>query len=152
MSYQWKIKGLYKGVEAEAAAAELERIQSIYGKITPDIIVREATDLSSPLHPCFEWDNDIAGDRYRLIQARTLLNNIQVVVLSDGESREISVYEVVSREEGYKSIDTFTSENIEYVRIEIKRQLHVLNNKLKLYNNFSKVRDLITQAIDEIEG
>ena len=151
MSYQWRIKGLYKGVTPDVAAAEIERIQSVYGKITPDIIVKEASDEGSPLHPCFTWENDKAADNYRLIQARTLLNNIQVVVLSDGEPREVSVYEVVSREEGYKSIETFTSENIEYVRAEIKRQLYVLNSKLRLYNNFGKVQSLITQAIEEIE-
>ena len=151
MSYNWKMKGLAKGISPEDAVAELTRIQNLYGSITPDLDVKSAEDEGSVLHKFFEWDDTRAGQLWRIQQARILLNNIQVTVISDGESREISVYEVTSHKEGYQSIDTFTSENIEYVKVGIAQQLNALRNKLKLYKEFDKVLGYINQAIEAIE-
>jgi hypothetical protein len=141
------MKGLSKGVDPSAAAEELQRITNIYGKITPEIIVNESKDPESILYPIFEWDDDKAAYNYRLQQARILLNNIQVNVITDGESRNISVYEVTSFKEGYKSIDSFTHDDIEYVKAGIVSELNYLKGKLKLYKEFEKVLVYIEQAI-----
>lgn len=149
--FNWIMKGLAKGIKPEDAANELSRIQSVYGKITPEVIVREASDKSSPLHSYFEWDDEKAGHRWRVQQARILLNNIQVKVVSDGEERQISVFEVTSTSEGYKSIDTFTREDVEYVKADIRSRLKALNEKMKSYNQFDRVREHITAAIEAID-
>jgi hypothetical protein len=150
MSYNWKMKGLAKGINPEDAVAELTRIQNLYGSITPDLVVKAAEDEGSVLHKFFEWDDTRAGQLWRIQQARSLLNNIQVSVISDGEAREVDVYEVISRKEGYQSIDTFTYDNIEYIKAGIIQQLNTLKNKLKLYKQFNKVLEHINQAIDAI--
>lgn len=149
--FNWIMKGLAKGIKPEDAANELSRIQNVYGKITPEVIVREASDKSSPLHSYFEWDDEKAGHRWRVQQARILLNNIQVKVVSDGEERQISVFEVTSTSEGYKSIDTFTREDVEYVKTDIRSRLKALNEKMKSYNQFDRVREHITAAIEAID-
>lgn len=149
--FNWIMKGLAKGIKPEDAANELSRIQNVYGKITPEVIVREASDKSSPLHSYFEWDDEKAGHRWRVQQARILLNNIQVKVVSDGEERRISVFEVTSTSEGYKSIDTFTREDVEYVKADIRSRLKALNEKMKSYNQFDRVREHVTAAIEAID-
>lgn len=149
--FNWIMKGLAKGIKPEDAANELSRIQNVYGKITPEVIVREASDKSSPLHSYFEWDDEKAGHRWRVQQARILLNNIQVKVVSDGEERRISVFEVTSTSEGYKSIDTFTREDVEYVKSDIRTRLKALNEKMKSYNQFDRVREHVTAAIEAID-
>lgn len=149
--FNWIMKGLAKGIKPEDAANELARIQNVYGKITPEVIVREASDKSSPLHSYFEWDDERAGHRWRVQQARILLNNIQVKVVSDGEERQISVFEVTSSSEGYKSIDTFTREDVEYVKADIRSRLKALNEKMKSYNQFDRVREHVTAAIEAID-
>lgn len=149
--FNWIMKGLAKGIKPEDAANELSRIQNVYGKITPEVIVREASDKSSPLHSYFEWDDEKAGHRWRVQQARILLNNIQVKVVSDGEERRISVFEVTSTSEGYKSIDTFTREDVEYVKTDIRSRLKALNEKMKSYNQFDRVREHVTAAIEAID-
>lgn len=146
--YNWKMKGLAKRVNPSDAAKELQRIQNIYGSITPEILVNEAKKRKSPLHPIFEWDDTKAAENYRLQQARILLNNIQVTIVTDNESKNISVYEVTSVKEGYKSIDTFDSDDIEFVRIGIERDLFYLKKKLQLYKQFDKVLGFINQAIE----
>jgi len=146
--YSWRMKGLAKKVDPSIAGEELQRLQNIYGSITPEILVNEAKKRKSPLHNIFEWDDTKAAGNYRLQQARILLNNIQVTVITDGESKVISNYEVVSCREGYKSIDTFTPDDIEYIKINIKRELFYLKEKLQLYKEFDKVLYYINQAIE----
>ena len=148
--YYWKMKGLAKGVDPSIAAEELKRLQNLHGTVTPELIVREAEKKRSPLHNIFEWDDEKAAYNHRLQQARILLNNIQVTIITDGKSREISVYEVTTRKEGYKSIDTFTPDDIEFVRNGILQDLISLKGKLKLYNEFDKVLAYIEQAIEVI--
>jgi hypothetical protein len=148
--YYWKMKGLAKGVDPSIAAEELKRLQNLHGTVTPELIVREAEKKRSPLHNIFEWDDEKAAYNHRLQQARILLNNIQVTIITDGKSREISVYEVTTRKEGYKSIDTFTPDDIEFVRNGILQDLISLKGKLKLYNEFEKVLAYIEQAIEVI--
>lgn len=67
------------GVPADLAGAELSRIAGEHGHITSRMVVDEARPDDAPLHPAFEWDNDIAGERYRLHQASTLVRAVVVV-------------------------------------------------------------------------
>jgi hypothetical protein len=148
--YTWKIKGLSKGVNPDEAVEELKRLQDLHGTLNPDAIVRAAEKKSHILHPLFEWDDTRAGHRWRVQQARTLLNNIQVTVISDGEERKIDVYEVTTRNEGYKSIEVLTVSDVDYIKNSTRQQLIAIQIKLKMYSQFEKVRVLIDQAIEEM--
>jgi hypothetical protein len=152
LDFNWKMKGLAKGVSPSIAADELRRLQNLHGTITPELLVKEAKRSKSPLHPIFEWDDTKAAYNYRLQQARVLLNNIQITVISDGEYRKIDVYEVTTNKEGYKSIDTFTPDDLEYVKNSCAQNLNYWKNKLRNYKEFDKVRELIEQAIEVINN
>jgi len=149
-NYKWKLEGLAKGVKPSRAAKELKRIENVHGKVTPEIIVNEASKVKNPLHTLFEWDDNKAAGQYRIQQARTILNNIQIEIISDGEPREISVYEVIKIGDGYKSIDTMTKEDIQFVKVSIINQLKSLRSKLELYSEFDKVLELINEAMEII--
>src|SRR4051812_35266483 len=43
------------------------------GTLTPEVVVEEAADPSHPLHHRFEWNDDEAARKYRLLQAASLL-------------------------------------------------------------------------------
>ena len=51
------------------------------GKLTPAGTVEAARDPNCPIHSDFEWDNDIAGDKYRLDQARKMITSIRVTII-----------------------------------------------------------------------
>lgn len=60
-------------------AAALEQLAAEHGdRLTPAVVVAAAEAMDSPLHPCFEWDDALAGYRFRLDQARGLIANIRV--------------------------------------------------------------------------
>jgi len=64
----------------QAVAAELARLSQQYCGLRPSQVVAEAKAKASPLHGEFEWDDDKAGHKYRLMQARTLIRVVVPVV------------------------------------------------------------------------
>ncbi len=148
--YKWKLEGLGKGVDVALVVEELARLQKVNRILTPEVVVRAAEDNNSILHKLFEWDDNKAAYNWRLQQARTILNNIEVTIITDGEPREIAVFEVTTRSEGYKSVDTFTNEDVDFVRASILRQLNTMKSKLKTYKEFDKVLFYIDKAIEVV--
>lgn len=148
--YKWKLEGLGKGVDVALVVEELTRLQKVNRILTPEVVVRAAEDNNSILHKLFEWDDNKAAYNWRLQQARTILNNIEVTIITDGEPREIAVFEVTTRSEGYKSVDTFTNEDVDFVRASILRQLNTMKHKLKTYKEFDKVLFYIDKAIEVV--
>lgn len=68
-----------RGVKAQTAGEELERISKEHGEITPPLVVDEARPEESPIHEVFEWDDYVAAESHREHQARQLIRSIQVV-------------------------------------------------------------------------
>jgi hypothetical protein len=50
------------------------------GRLTPNAVVEDARDKDSPLHSVFEWDDAVAADRFRIEQARNLIQSFKVHV------------------------------------------------------------------------
>lgn len=61
------------------------------GGLTPQRMVGMARDPEHPLHPEFEWDNEVAGEQHRLAQARKLIRRVRIVYRVDKEGRNVSV-------------------------------------------------------------
>ena len=51
---------------------------------------------------------------------------------------------------GYKSVDIFTNEDVDFVRASILRQLNTMKSKLKTYKEFDKVLFYIDKAIEVV--
>lgn len=82
MIYQWRADSRFP-VGATIAAERLSKIKKDVGEITPRAVVDDASSPKSPLHPCFEWDDDKAADAHRLWQARKLIGSIVVAEVND---------------------------------------------------------------------
>jgi hypothetical protein len=152
--YQWKIESLAKKIDVNKAIVEIQKISEKYGVLTPENIVEAARSKKSVLHKAFEWDDSIAAEHYRLQQARTLINNIEVTIISDGEERNISVYEIIkveNEERQYKHIETLTFSEIEQVRRNTVIALNQLRFKLKIYKEFDKVQEYLKEAIELLQ-
>lgn len=72
-------------VSAEDAATEFNRIKQDRGVLQASILVEESEPESAPCHHEFEWDNERAAHKYRLVQARTLIRDVVLVEESDSE-------------------------------------------------------------------
>lgn len=114
MIYQWKQARF--GIEAQEAGEELERIEDKRKALTPAVIVDESRAEHAVLHGCFEWDNETAAEKYREVQAGTILRNI-VTVSMDGKTEHNPIRARVSIQGDYKRIDTVL--RVEEYRIEL---------------------------------
>lgn len=125
MIYKWKISKY--NVDAQQAGEELERIRNKYGELSPADIVQESISVNSVLHNCFEWQDDIAAQKYRERQAQDLIRNIVVEAVVDKEVNP-PIRAFVSIQGDYKPIQ-------EVVTVEDRRK-ELLQNALKELESF----------------
>jgi hypothetical protein len=59
------------------------------GAVTPKALVEVARDAKSPIHQYFEWNDEVAAEKYRLYQARTL---IKCIYIKESNGTEIRKY------------------------------------------------------------
>lgn len=52
---------------------ELDSLRGVDGVIHPSDVIEAARHPASPLHGSFEWNDSEAADKYRLVQARSLI-------------------------------------------------------------------------------
>lgn len=62
------------------------------GLLRPRAVVDAARPLESPLHGAFEWDDTIAGEKYRISQAQQLIRSFKVIHEKDGEKCEAPMF------------------------------------------------------------
>ena len=79
------------GVDAQTAGSELDRIRRRDGTLRPDVVVDEARPEEAPLHPAFEWRDQVAAEQWREHQASTLIKVVRVVPSAPVEPRVASV-------------------------------------------------------------
>jgi len=126
-----------------------EQLQAIYdqhGRLTPAIVVEEARAPDHPLHHELEWDNEIAGEAYRLQQAHELIQRVRIAYKTapGGERRSLRAFQAVRGEDGYRYEptervvhDPFLSR---LVMADMEREWRQLKRR---YEHFAEFWDLI---------
>ncbi len=92
MVYKWKSRGSYIPVPAQQVGEYLEQIEREEGAINPAILVDKSRDQQSPTHECFEWNDSIAAEEYRVVQAREVMRFIVTVAEAEEEPREVRAF------------------------------------------------------------
>ena len=92
----------------DAIRAALKAVEKQDGTLTPTRVVEAAKPKSSPMHDSFEWDDSIAGQKFREEQARTLIRTVWVEREVEGTFIEMPLYvrdpRVAGDEQGYVSL------------------------------------------------
>lgn len=89
--------GKHPSLPANVVGSILDDIRDKCGALTPEIIVEESTPKSAPLHACFEWDDTLAARKWRLAQARNIVNVVIVVGHgADGDEIEAPAFPNIS--------------------------------------------------------
>ena len=70
---------MYTELHIDIQTQELDKLYKKYGKLTPDMVVKEAKKKSSPLHQYFEWNDTEAALQWRKQQARVMIHHIKVI-------------------------------------------------------------------------
>jgi hypothetical protein len=93
---QYKITEKYtKKVIDEIVKIEKEN------ELTAENLLEAAKNTNNPLHGFFDWDNSIAGTKWRLQQARIIINEVKIIV----NHKERYAFECVQVKIKSKTID-----------------------------------------------
>lgn len=103
-AYTWKPSSHMSG-DAQAFGEVCERLEEL-GELTPKRVVDAARSEESPIHGMFEWDDAIAGEKYRETQAYKGLRSIQIVVKGSAEpTRAYFPIAINDEEPTYRSVE-----------------------------------------------
>lgn len=111
--------------------------------ITPEEVIEKAKDKKSELHKCFEWDDKVAGQKFRLQQARQVLNNL-VFIPVEKEEQPIRIFSYTP-ETGYKPTVQMVVNFDEYQNLlaQAKRELLAFERKYSTLSELQEIFDLI---------
>jgi len=149
MIYEWKKDSRFP-IGAQIAAERLHTIRIANGELTPRVVVDDAANPRSPLHPCFEWNDDKAADNYRLWQARKLMGSIVVAEYADApvDTETRAFVHVTLEEPQYVPIEVaMTSVDMrEEILDRAKREIRIWKQRYAAYEEFAN----LVAAIDEV--
>lgn len=154
MKYKYKDKA-FTIVKAQIVGDTLNEIfEQNDGVVLTSTVVKSATPKRSPIHDCFEWDNNIAAKKFRERQAADLLRWIVIVKESndeDSEPLEVRAFVSVESEGGryYTTIGRAAKDKDVYDSIE--RQAY--NDYMALYHKYKdlKLFRQVNKELDKIQ-
>lgn len=144
------------GIPAQVVGEEFRRIEAENdGTLSPAIVVDEARPEEAVLHPAFEWDDEVAGEKWRVHQARNLICVVQVVKPETAEPEpaeaQVAYVSVGSKQEGACYVSSALILTNEDVRARV---LHDALSQLKAWRRrFDHLNELagLFQQIDAID-
>lgn len=141
MTAQWRIDGIYKA-DAQKVADEIGE-----GKVTPQEVLEKARDENSELHKCFEWNDSIAAEKYRLQQAGNVLRMLVFTPKSE-EQPPLRIFHITEEKNVYQPTKMFLKNEDEYQSL-LKRAISELNAFKQKYHTLSELEEIF-KAIDEL--
>ena len=132
---------------------ELNRIRSEYGRLTIDSVLQDATPETAPLHDRFDWDNDVAGPKWRRHQAGELIRSVRITyreATEETDAADVRAFHAVRGDNGYHyepaedvAVDPMLSE---LVLREMRRDWQQLRRR---YGHFNEFVELVRGTLEE---
>ena len=143
MIYSWKT-GSRISIDAERAFLEMSSLQDI----TPSNVLELAKNEDTELHGAFEWDDSVAAEKYRLGQARHLIQCIVVRQDTDAKEDVQRVFQISSEKSTYQPIRYFLEHKDEHTRLleRAKSELYAFQRR---YGKLAELEEVFN-AINEL--
>lgn len=135
----WKMS-LFASANAERC---YEEIQSIGESATPKQILDFARNPDTELHKCFEWDDSIAAEKYRLSQARTIVCNLVYVDEKKPEPQRVAVRLIQRADEAYKPVQMIVRNKTEYENL-LERAMSELRAFKARYHTLVELEEILS--------
>jgi 2-methylcitrate dehydratase PrpD len=143
------------GIPADVAGTELQRIEEQRGGLRAADVVDESRPEAAPLHPVFEWQDEVAAEKYREHQARQVIRSVRVVRSPDlpqaTPRKPVVAFVSVTDQEGqrsYRSMARVLGDE------EMRQQMvdEALRQLSGLQKRYSHLKELtgVFEAINEV--
>jgi len=126
--------------DAQRIGEELELIKS-KETLNPRSVVKKAKDRKSVLHNYFDWDDNVASEKWRLQQARSIVNHVIEVVIIKGEQvEERAFFNVVAKNDKNVYVSLTEAITIPSYKKQVLKEMEItLQNLLRLIKLFSSM-------------
>ncbi len=126
--------------DAQRIGEELELIKS-REVLNPENVVKRAKDKKSILNKYFEWDNTEAAEKWRLQQARDIVNHVVEVIVIRGEQiEERAFFNVIAKNDDRIYVSFAEAVKIPSYRKQLLNEMQTkLENLLRLTKLFSSM-------------
>lgn len=141
MQAEWKIKGIFKA-DAQKVADEIGG-----SKVTPQEVLEKAKDENSELHKCFEWNDTVAAEKYRLQQARAIIVNL-IFTPKTKEEEPVRCFQITRERCTYQPTQQFLVQEDEYQSL-LKRAKSELEAFKRRYHTLTELEQVF-EAIETI--
>lgn len=139
---EWKseVKGIFKADATKVA----DEIMSIGEAATPRQILELGRNKNTELHKCFEWNDGIAAEKYRVIQARNIVRCLVVKQPEETsqEIPEVRFFHVTQHNEGYQPISLIIQDQDQYEKL-LKQAMDELQAFKRKYNKLEEFREIL---------
>lgn len=130
---------------------QLLDIRDAYGKLTPDNVVHASMPPSAPLHHHFDWDDSIAGPKWRRHQAHELIRAVRITYrepTDEQDATDIRAFHAVRDDTGhyFEPADVVAADPIltELVLRDMRREWEALRRR---YGHFSEFVDIVQSSL-----
>lgn len=134
MGVTWRIQGYYKA-DAQKVAEEIG-----FGKFTPTEVLEKAKDETTELHKCFEWNDSIAAEKYRLEQAKNIIRML-VYKKENKEQQVVRYYAKTETKHVYQPTKQFLVQEDEYQGL-LRRALAELEAFKNKYHTLTELENI----------
>lgn len=150
--YEWRLiecmeviswKHTYFKADAKKAYDEINALK----EVTAENVVNLARNENSEIHNDFEWNDSIAGEKYRLIQAGHMIRSF-VIENKETNREPIRAFEISTTPTVYKPIQIIIKHEDEYQNL-LKRAKAEFKSMRKRYETLSELENVFS-AIDDL--
>ena len=145
--YSWK-DGFKANVKADVVGEVLEQLEQSESGITAQAFVDVSRPEDAPTHKMFEWRDEIAAEKYREHQARTIINHITIRYETVPEPQR-AFFHIYHGDPTYKSVGTIKRSEEDMVAL-IEMALNELQAFEKKYAVLRKELEEVFDAIDNM--
>lgn len=134
--------GLFKA-DAQKVA---EEIVALGEEVTPEEIVNAAKNEDSELHKCFEWDDQIAAEKWRKQQARQIMCYLVIREEAEDKKNDVPIRVFYKTDlGGYKQLEKIFRNDDEYQKLlqAAWGELHAFKRKYARLQELSEILALI---------
>lgn len=123
-------------------------IHQQHKRLTAELVVEAATPADHPLHNRFEWDDSVAGHKYRLHQATELIRSIEVNFVVDETPVRVRQWHAVRRDSSYESIADVVQDEFS-TQLILRQAEREWTQLWERYQHLAQFVELVRGAVQE---
>lgn len=157
-TYAWR-KGYPAKVSAKVAGRTIfEKLYSKHGYVNAELVVKEGAKKTSPIHDAFEWDDTVAGHRWRINQGAEMVRALRVVQVESPDNGDVDPFLVrvflhtrLNGRMGYMAVADVMADDTKYqsTLAEAIRQLKGLRDRFEFIHELAGVFEVIDELTSE---